>query len=441
LIDGLTGGHASSRAEFAFSSAGEGGEPAAPQHAPNPHFSDAFLQAIPKADLHVHLDGSVRPATLLALAAEHGVALPADSVAGLRATVFKERYADLPEYLHGFVYCCAVMQGAPSLERIAYEFAQDNYREGVRYFEVRFAPQLHADDELDLLGVLGAVDKGLRRAREEADAARGAGAPRHGYAIIVSALRMFAPSFSSYYKRFCALHPQTPRGELFGLASERLAEAAVAARDDLGLPVVALDIAGAEAGNPAKDHAAAFRKSAKAFLSQTVHAGEAWGPDSIEQALTDLGADRVGHGYHLFSVERLAMPAEEARAYVARLIDHVASKRITLEVCPTSNLQTMPELGMDLRRHALRQMLDHDLSVTVATDNRTVSNTTVARELRRVVDAFELSPAQLRSIVAAGFDRSFFPDGHVAKQAFVAEQMAYYDSIAALEHVAHQGRA
>ena len=130
-------------------------------------YPDAFIRAIPKTDLHVHLDGSLRLPTLIELARERGVALPSETEEGLNELVFKPSYRDLDEYLKGFAWSLAVMQDIESLERTAYELALDNWAEGVRYLEVRFAPQLHMSEHLAFAGVMTAVDRGLRRARTE----------------------------------------------------------------------------------------------------------------------------------------------------------------------------------------------------------------------------------------------------------------------------------
>jgi adenosine deaminase len=160
---------------------------------------EAFLRAIPKTDIHVHLDGSLRLSTLVELATQQGVKLPSTDEAELRRTVFKPQYESLEEYLRGFAYTTAVMQNAASVERIAFEFAEDNYSEGVRYFEVRFAPQLHAsmvaDDQFGIGEVIAAVDRGLRRARDafnhELATVGHAGEPMYEYGMIVCAMRAF----------------------------------------------------------------------------------------------------------------------------------------------------------------------------------------------------------------------------------------------------------
>jgi adenosine deaminase len=341
-----------------------------------------------------------------------------------------DRYNHLGEYLHGFKYTVAVLQTSEALERSAYELACDNFAEGVRYLEVRFAPQLHCRPGLEMVDVLRSVNKGLARAQSEFNqfpAIASGNEPPFAYGIIVCAMRMFSASFSEYYRRFSALHSHTPPNRLYGLASMALAETVVGILQDEDLPIVGFDLAGQEDGYPAEDHTEAFKYSHKSFLKKTVHAGEAYGPESIFQAITDLHADRIGHCYHLFSPERIRnQRIKDRRAYVEHLAQYISDRRITLEICLTSNLQTMPELN-SLEDHNLRKMLDAKLSVSLCTDNRTISNTTVSREIELAVKHFDLSPRQLRNIVIYGFKRSFFPRSYLDKRIYVRKIIDYYE--------------
>ena len=166
--------------------------------------TEEFLRRIPKTDIHLHLDGSLRLPTLIELARQQRLKLPSTTTEGLCELVFKKHYADLTEYLRGFTCTCAVMQDPESLERIACELAEDNLAEGVRYIEVRFAPQLHVHDKLTLEQVLRAVSRGLERAQRahngSAAVRRGDDVPFH-FGIIVCALRFFVPAMSEYYQR------------------------------------------------------------------------------------------------------------------------------------------------------------------------------------------------------------------------------------------------
>ncbi len=391
----------------------------------------ALLAALPKTDLHVHLDGSLRLESLIDLARERGVKLPSTTPEGLRETVFKSHYADLPEYLAGFAWTCAVMQDAEGLERVAYEFALDNWAENVRYVEVRFAPQLHQHDGLDGRGVLRAVNAGLARAMAEINAARSPGTPPFRYGIIVCALRMFNEYFSTYYRLLLQALSKLPRRRLAGLASLELAREAVWARDEEGIPVVGFDLAGQEDGYPALDHQEAYAYAHANFLHKTVHAGEAYGAESIFQAITALHADRIGHGYLLFAPDRILDPkiADKA-AYAERLAEYIADRRVTIEVCITSNLQTNPAIR-SVEDHALRRMLDKRMSVAICTDNRLVSHTTVTRELELAVRHARITPRELRDIVIHGFKRSFYPGSYAEKRSYVRQVIDECDGVLA----------
>ena len=394
--------------------------------------TEEFVKALPKTDLHVHVDGSVRLGTLIELAQERDVELPSYTEEGLKDLVFKERYGSLAEYLHGFKYTCAVLQDAESLERVSYELAWDNINEGVRYLEPRFAPQLHTNDQLDMTEVLLAVHRGLKRARDEfnrTDAVVDGGEPAFEYGIIVCAMRMFTGGFSHYYNNLVKVHPYTPRKTLFSMASLELAQAAVSIRREYGLPTVGFALAGQENGYPAEDHVAAYQYAHKHFLKKTVHAGEAYGPESIFQAITDLHADRIGHGFNLISPWLIQDQAVgDKQRYITDLAEYIADRRITIEVCITSNLQTNPNLKA-VHHHAFGDFIKHRLSVTMCTDNRTVSNTTVTRELMHAVEAFNLNPRELKHCIIYGFKRSFFPGSYLEKRAYVRTIIDYYEKI------------
>jgi len=396
-------------------------------------FSERLLRRLPKTDLHVHLDGSLRIGTLIELARERGVELPSATPEGLRELVFKDQYRDLPEYLQGFAYTCAVLTDAEALERAAYELALDCLDEGVRYVEVRFAPQLHVRPGFDVAAVITAVDGGLARAKREharSEAVRMRGEPAFNYGIITCALRLFRPGFGPYYRSLFEVLDRFPSTEIYGIGSLALARSVVEARDRLGLPVVGFDLAGAEAGHPASDHVDAYQFAHRHFLKKTVHAGEAYGPESIFQAITKLHADRIGHGTHIYSAN--LVKEDDPDRYVRQLVEYVSDRRITLEVCITSNLQTMPELRR-VEDHPFGRMVRDKLSVTVCTDNRLVSNTSVTRELARACDAFDLGPRQLRNVIIYGFKRSFFPGNYREKRAYVRQIIDFYDGVVAAE--------
>lgn len=395
-----------------------------------PTYDEAFLKAIPKTDLHLHLDGSLRLPTLIELAKERNVTLPSYTSEGLLELVFKENYRDLPDYLHGFAYTCAVMTDEEALERVAFELAEDCLAEGVSYIEVRFAPQLHIRRDLDTARVIAAVDRGLDRAKRDHDNSEavknGDALPFH-YGIITCAMRMFTKGFAPYFEKLLSALDNWPSSAVYGVASMSLARSVIEARDRLGLPIVGFDLAGAEHGHPASAHIEAFTFAKRHFLKTTVHAGEAYGPESIFQALTDLNADRIGHGTHLFAAEQVE--AEDPERYVRQLAEYAADRRITLEVCITSNMQTMPALRR-VEDHPFGRMVREKLSVTLCTDNRLVSRTSVTAELQQACRAFDLTPKELRSIVIHGFKRSFFPGGYSAKRAYVRRAIDAYDLVA-----------
>jgi adenosine deaminase len=401
-----------------------------------PEVSEAFIRALPKTDLHVHLDGSLRLESLIEMARQRNVELPSMTPEGMRELVFKDRYASLVEYLHGFAYTCAVLQDTESLERAAYELAEDNYAEGVRYFEVRFAPQLHAHAGMGMDEVLRAVNRGLAKAAAKANRRLRRGdptvdEPEYTYAITVCAMRYFDENFSAYYKDLFRVHPFSPPKQVLQFGSLELAQAAVAIRDRWGIPITGFDLAGREKGYPAEDHRRAYEYAHKNFLKKTVHAGEAYGPESIFQAITDLHADRLGHGYYLLSPNMVAAPnIKDKKEYVRRLAEYIADRRITLEVCLTSNMQTNPTIK-DLSRHAFKGMRAARLSTTLCTDNRLVSNTTVTKELMLAIRHFGLTSHELKNIVIYGFKRSFYPGSYIEKRTYVRRIIDFYERVEA----------
>lgn len=395
-------------------------------------YSRNFIRAIPKSDLHVHLDGSLRLKTLIELSQKQKLPLPSFTEEGMKEKVFKPAYADLGEYLHGFKYTCAVLRDPESLERVAYELAIDNFNEGVRYIEPRFAPQLNAHRRLTIAEVVTAVNRGLERAKKEINARAeicSKKEPAFEYGIIGCAMRKFDERFSEYYSDLVSIHRNTPLVELYPVASLEVVRALVDLRDNQGVPVVGFDLAGEEKGYPAGDHMEAYHYAHKRFLRKTVHAGEAYGPPSIFQAITDCHADRIGHGTHLFAAELVSgLPAAERKRYMEELAEYVASLRITIEVCLTSNMQTIPGIKQ-LKNHPFGKMLAHRLSVSLCTDNRLVSHTTVCDEIERAVGAFDISPAHLKDIIIYGFKRSFLSLSYAQKREYVRHVIEYYEAV------------
>lgn len=391
-----------------------------------------FIGKIPKSDLHLHLDGSLRLKTLIELAKKENVKLPSYSESGMRELVFKPHYKNLGEYLSGFQYTCGVLQSAENLERIAKELVEDNIAEGVRYIEVRFAPQLHTSHRLMIEDSIRAVAKGLeagaRAHNRKREVKSGVELPFH-YGIIVCAMRRFSRSMSQYYADLIRIMSHAKRKEVFAAASLELARTASALLQNENLPIVGFDLAGEESGFPAIDHWEAYQYAHLHFIKKTVHAGEAYGPESIFQAITQCHANRIGHGTFLFAHDLIKDPAiRDKKRYVADLVSYTASQRIGIEVCPTSNMQTIPSIR-SIGRHPVKKMIESGLSVSICTDNRLMSNTTVTKELTLVAKEANLSRRALRNLVVAGFKGSFFPGSYNKKRAFVKEVIAKYEAL------------
>jgi adenosine deaminase len=323
------------------------------------------LRRLPKTDLHLHLDGSLRPRTVWELAQEQGVKLPAKSAGDLaRKLVAGPQVKSLGDYLKTFDLTLAVLQVPQALERVSYELAEDCAAENVRHMEVRYSPILHQAQGLKLPAILEPVLAGLKRAEREFRMSTG---------VII-----------------CGMRNISPRRSL------ELAKLAVAYKDR---GVVAFDLAGEEKDHPAKDHQRAFRFIADHNLASTVHAGEGFGPPSIAQALHDCGAHRIGHGTRL---------REDTG-----LLHYVNDHRIPLEVCLTSNIQT--RAVKSVKDHPFRQYLDMGLRVTLNTDNRTVSNTNLTKEYALAARAFRLSPYQVKRILIGGFKSASLPYAEKAR--------------------------
>ena len=392
---------------------------------------DEFIRAIPKSDLHLHLDGSLRLKTLIELSREGKRKLPSYTESGLRKLVFKEAYKDLLEYLHGFMYTCAVLQDPENLARVSQELVEDNAAEGVRYIEVRFAPQLHVTPTAGVREVVRAVAQGMAEGAKRHNASRavkaGEDIPFH-FGLILCAMRRFKKGMSPYFADILRLMEHAPKDEVYAAASLELARAAVKLKDE-GLPVVGFDLAGEEAGFPPAAHSAAYQYAHDHFIQKTVHAGEAYGPESIWQAITQCHANRIGHGTFLFAHDMIQDPKiEDRRKYVEDLANYMAAQRIGVEVCVTSNLQTIPSLK-SISEHPVRRMIDHGLSVSLCTDNRLVTNTTVCRELELVCEHARLTRGELKRLVIAGFKGSFFPGPFGEKRKFVQAAASRYDAL------------
>jgi adenosine deaminase len=399
-------------------------------------YSLEFLKEMPKSDLHLHLDGSLRIPTLIEMAQKNRVKLPSFTEDGLKQLVFKDAYPTLGDYLHGFQYTCAVLRDLENIERASYELAIDSQNEGVNYIEARFAPQLLMDMEhgLTMESVLEAAYKGFEKAKSEynqKEEVKSGEKPEFDYGIINCIMRKFGPKgYSPYYSRFFKLMEYSKEIEVIKEAALQLAKASVKIRDEKGIPIVGIDLAGQEEGYPPHRFKDAYAFAHKNFMHKTVHAGEAYGAESIFQAITDLYADRIGHGYYLFDAGKIVDPAiTDKKKFITELSSFMADKRVVIEVCVTSNLQTNPEIK-HAKNHRIGDMLKNRMALTICTDNRLVSNTTVTNEYKLITDNFDIPIKRLKDIVAYGFKKSFYHGHYVEKRTYAKKCMEHFDKVA-----------
>lgn len=346
------------------------------------------LRQLPKTDLHVHLDGSVRPETLIELADERSVDLPRTEPDALEDYMHVQDARDLVDYLSRFDVTLSVMQDADALDRIAFELAEDAAAENVRYMEVRFSPALNIQGGLSMEEAIQAPLRGLRRAEEQYDIRTG---------IIICGIRNMSPE-----------------------TSLDLANLTVAFKND---GVVAFDLAGAEYNYPAKKHKDAFYRVGNANVAATIHAGEAYGPDSIHQALHYNNANRIGHGTRLYEDPDL--------------MQYVADFRIPLEICLTSNVQT--RVVKEFSEHPVRLYYDEGIVVTLNTDNRLMSATTVTEEYWRSHEHLHFTWEEFAEVAVHGFESAFLP--YREKRALVAAVRHEIDELGHRFQAEDQGAA
>jgi adenosine deaminase len=315
-----------------------------------------LLRRLPKTELHCHLDGCVRPATLLELAAEYDKPMPADDAGALAEYMLVDDAENLEDYLERFSVTLSVMQTAEALERITYELAEDAAREGVRYLETRYAPVLNVRGGLSLEESIEAPLRGLARAQQE-----------YGIVgrVIVCAIRNMAPEVSL-----------------------ELAKLAVQFKDK---GVAGFDLAGGEAGNPASRHKDAFDYARENDLPCTCHAGEGAGADSVRDAIHRCCACRIGHGTRLIEDESLTQ--------------YVNDRRITIECCITSNVQTRAATSFD--SHPVRAYFDKGINVALSTDNRLMSGITLVDEYQRAAKHLGFTFEELCVVARNGFTSAF----------------------------------
>lgn len=316
------------------------------------------LRRWPKAELHVHLDGALRPATMLELARAQNVRLPADTPEALAKAMLVRDAQSLEEYLQKYEITLSVLQTRAALERVAYEFVVDVAAENVRYVEVRYSPLLHRP-ALTLAEAIEAPLAGIRRAEAETGTKVG---------LIVCGIRTRAPAESL--------------------------ELARAAADYRGAGVMAFDLAGAERGHPAREHRAAFEYAASHGMACTCHAGEGDGPESIHQALHECGATRIGHGTRL---------GEDPA-----LLEEVVERKIPLEMCLSSNVHT--HTVTQVAEHPFKRYLQRGVVVTLNTDGRLTDGVTLTDEYYLAHAALGLSPDDLARVVLNACESAFLPD-------------------------------
>ncbi|MCX4691403.1 adenosine deaminase [Streptomyces sp. NBC_01408] len=332
------------------------------------------IRRSPKVLLHDHLDGGLRPGTIIELAGEAGYENLPETDADKLGIWFREAAdsGSLPRYLETFAHTCAVMQTKAALTRVAAECAEDLAEDGVVYAEIRYAPEQHLEAGLTLEEVVEAVNDGFREGERRAKA--------NGHRIRVGAL-------------LTAMRHAARALEIAELANRY--------RDN---GVVGFDIAGAEAGFPPTRHLDAFEYLKRENNHFTIHAGEAFGLPSIWQALQWCGADRLGHGVKIIDDIEVA---EDGSVTLGRLASYVRDKRIPLEMCPTSNLQTAA--AASYAEHPIGLLRKLHFRLTVNTDNRLMSGTSMSREFEHLVDAFGYSLDDMQWFTVNAMKSAFIP--------------------------------
>jgi adenosine deaminase len=315
-----------------------------------------LLRRLPKAELHCHLDGSVRPATLLELGREYKKPMPRDDAESLAEFMRVDDARSLEDYLARFDVTLSVMQTAEALERIAYELSIDAAADGVKYIEVRYAPVLNTREGMSLDEAVESAIRGLERAERDGGAmAR----------VLVTGLRHLSPDSSLELARLAVAYKH--RG------------------------VVGFDLAGGELGNPAAPHAAAFAYAREHDLACTCHAGEGAGASYVREAIHVCGAHRIGHATHLIEDDSLTQ--------------YVNDRRIALEICLTSNVQT--HAVESYQEHPLRRYFDRGVNVVLNTDNRLMSGTTLTDEYMHAASTLSFTFDELSEIALNGFSSAF----------------------------------
>ena len=317
-----------------------------------------LIARLPKAELHTHLDSALRPETMIELARTIGFDLPYTEPHALREFMVVRDAHDLEEYLARFEYTIPLLQSAEAIERVSYEMVEDAARDNLRYLEVRYCPWLSRRRGLSMERALEAELAGLARGERD-------------FGVITRVIN-------------CSLRHYPPD------VSVEIARLSVAYRDR---GVVAFDLAGGEAGRPAREHARAFDVAADGCLGITVHAGEAAGPESIAEALHRCHADRIGHGTRLFEDPRLQ--------------DYVRDRRVVLEINVTSNVQThaVPAAAA----HPVRRYFDAGLAVTLCTDGWLMAGVSLTDEYWLAHTQLGFSREEIDRMILTAFEGAFLP--------------------------------
>ncbi|MBL7068140.1 MAG: adenosine deaminase, partial [Candidatus Marinimicrobia bacterium] len=315
------------------------------------------IRGLPKTELHCHLDGSLRLESIIDMAQKDKVELPSIDPKTLRKMVsVTNSNVTLSDYIKKFDITLSVLQTPESLARAAFELAEDAHKENVLYIEVRYSPILHIERGMTAMETVDAVLKGLQEAEDEFKIKSG---------VIICGIRSISPEISY-----------------------QLAELSVAFKNR---GVVGYDLAGVEENFPAKDHREAFHLILNNNINTTLHAGEDYGPESIHQAVHYCGAHRIGHGVRL---------KEDGD-----LLNYINDHRIALEICMTSNIHTGSV--KNYKSHPFKLYYDYGLRVTLNTDNRLISNTSLTREYMLAHKYFNLQIADFKEIIIGGFKSTF----------------------------------
>ncbi|MEK8132173.1 adenosine deaminase [Paenibacillus filicis] len=320
-----------------------------------------LLNQLPKVDLHLHLDGCVKPETALELAREQGIALPVTGEEALRPYMqVTDACGSLKEYLSKFNFTGQFLQTGAALTRVAYEVVEQAADQRCGYIEVRFAPQLHRGQGLSLDDALHFVTEGLKQGEARFKVKARA---------IVICMRN---------------HPPEVNREVIDAAARYL-----------GRGVVAVDLAGDEASYPAELFRDTFTRARQHGIPVTIHAGEAAGPENIYEAITQLGAVRIGHGVRLQENPEV--------------LDLIRERHVPLELCPISNIQTKAVSGWEA--YPIKRYFEQGLLLTINTDNPVVSSTTITREYRTIAEKFQFTLRELAALIMNGVEAAFLQPG------------------------------